>query len=336
MSKQLTTQNQNYPIPIHRNTNLEPGTTQIIDFVVSTETVAAQFCSAGMSLPRFIFVFIFLVIQSSLQNVQSLSLPQAAGYKFATRVTNLGKQHLGILKLRGGESEEGLTNLDKSARGSSEPSSITTNMMSAISPLTEALISLGNFYSTSLETSPILTKSATAAILFFISDQIAQTIELSRKSGRDRQKPLLALTNKKRSISSFLVGLLYFGPMAHYWYAFIFRAFPGTSMFSILQKAALGQFFFAPPLFCVFFAAALIQNGKFSLGNWYRKIKQDLVKGWLGGIGFWPIVNYISYAYIPQKWIPPFVNVMGLVFNIYVSLVANLGTNSQKREKKKA
>jgi hypothetical protein len=72
-------------------------------------------------------------------------------------------------------------------------------------------------------------------------------------------------------------------------------------MLSILQKAALGQFFFSPPLFCVFFAAALIQNGQFTLGNWGRKIKQDLVKGWLGGIGFWPFVNYISYGYIPGK-----------------------------------
>ena len=44
----------------------------------------------------------------------------------------------------------------------------------------------------------------------------------------------------------------------------------------------------------------------------------------LGGIGFWPFVNYIGYAYVPQKWIPLFVNLMGLVFNIYVSLIANL------------
>ena len=95
-------------------------------------------------------------------------------------------------------------------------------------------------------------------------------------------------------------------------------------MFSILQKAALGQFFFAPPLFCVFFAAALLQNGQFTLSNWINKIRQDLVKGWVGGIGFWPFVNYISYAHIPQKWIPLFVNVMGLIFNIYVSIIANL------------
>ena len=107
-------------------------------------------------------------------------------------------------------------------------------------------------------------------------------------------------------------------------YGWIFKTFPSKTLFGILQKAALGQFFFAPPLFCVFFAAALIQNGQFTIGNWVQKIRQDLVKGWLGGLGFWPFINYISYGYVPQKWIPLFINLMGLVFNIYVSLIANL------------
>lgn len=189
-----------------------------------------------------------------------------------------------------------------------------------LSCLTGALAALGKFYSSSLESSPVLTKSVTAGVLFAISDQMAQMLEMQRN-----KKPVsLAATNKKRSLFSGLVGLLYFGPMADLWYGWIFRTFPGKSMLSILQKAALGQFFFAPPLFCVFFAAALLQNGEFTLGNWVRKIKQDLVKGWLGGLGFWPIANYISYGYIPQKYIPLFVNLMGLVFNIYVSLIANL------------
>lgn len=138
------------------------------------------------------------------------------------------------------------------------------------------------------------------------------------------QTSILAATNKKRSVYSGLVGLLYFGPAAHFWYAWIFATLPGKTMISILQKAALGQFFFAPPLFCVFFAAALLQSGQFTFVNWTQKIRQDLVKGWLGGITFWPFVNYIAYGYIQPKWIPLFVNVMGLIFNIYVSLIANL------------
>jgi protein Mpv17 len=161
-----------------------------------------------------------------------------------------------------------------------------------------------------------------AALLFGISDQMAQGLEF-RRNRKSKDEPLPP-TNKKRSLYSGLVGFLYFGPMSHLWYGWIFRTFPGKSVVSILQKAALGQFFFAPPLFCVFFAAALLQNGQFTISNWVQKIKKDLVKGWLGGIGFWPIVNYISYGYVPQKYIPLFVNLMGLVFNIYVSIIANL------------
>lgn len=197
------------------------------------------------------------------------------------------------------------------------------------SVLTGALITFGNFYSRSLESSPVLTKSVTAAVLFAMSDQMAQGLEMRRNKSPDNNRR--AVTNKTRSMYSALVGLLYFGPMAHLWYGWVFTTFPGKTMISILQKAALGQFFFAPPLFCVFFGTALLQNGQFTFGNWFQKIRQDLVKGWLGGIGFWPIVNYISYGYVPQKWIPLFINVMGLVFNIYVSLIANLKQQDDKK-----
>ena len=179
-----------------------------------------------------------------------------------------------------------------------------------------------------------------AAVLFAISDQMAQALEIRRarkKGGDTSTAPILASTNKIRSMWSGIVGFCYFGPASHFWYAWVFQTFPGKSMLSILKKAALGQFFFAPPLFCVFFAAALLQNGQFTFGTWAQKIRKDLVKGWIGGLGFWPIVNYINYGYIPPKYIPLFVNCMGLIFNIYVSLIANLkqgGTTAGAAKKK--
>jgi len=233
-----------------------------------------------------------------------------------------------------------------------------------------ALLAFGRVYSNYLETHPIATKSVTAAVLFAISDQMAQAFEIqrARKRGTDKSTaPILTSTDKKRSMWSGLVGFTYFGPTSHYWcvkkkfipnicsvlfffchddsihltvpnnqqhtshrYAWVFRAFPSKSTVSILQKAALGQFFFAPPLFCVFFAAALLQNGQFTLRNWWQKIKRDLVKGWVGGLGFWPICNYISYGYVPPKYIPLFINCCGLIFNIYVSLIANLKQGGQQ------
>lgn len=179
-----------------------------------------------------------------------------------------------------------------------------------------AVLSFGKLYTDALVHSPVLTKSATAGFIFGLSDWMAQKLE----RGQDGK----ALPyNTKRTISATLVGFLYFGPAAHYWYEWIFRILPGTSFSSTMQKAALGQLLFGPSFTCIFFAAALMQSGSFSLGSWLQKIRQDLLGAWLAGVGYWPLVDLISFSIVPKQWIPLFVNFASLVWNIYLSLVAN-------------
>ena len=87
--------------------------------------------------------------------------------------------------------------------------------------LTTALVAFGKIYSNSLETWPIVTKSVTAAVLFGISDQMAQAFEIrrARSKGTDKSTAsLLTSTNKIRSMWSGIVGFCYFGPASHFWY----------------------------------------------------------------------------------------------------------------------
>jgi len=182
--------------------------------------------------------------------------------------------------------------------------------------MTSTLTKLGTAYGSSLEKNPIATKSITAGAIFVLSDLLAQRLE---KDDEDNNKS----TNWTRTISSALVGLLYFGPAAHYWYETIFKLLPGTTLVSTLQKATLGQLLFGPSFTCIFFATSLIQQGQFSLKNWLNKIKQDLPGAWVAGLGFWPLVDLVSYSVIPKNWIPLFVNTCSLVWTIYLSIVAN-------------
>ena len=85
----------------------------------------------------------------------------------------------------------------------------------------------------------------------------------------------------------------------------------------------MGQLLFGPSFTCIFFATSLIQTGNFTLGNWMRKMKSDLFGAWLAGVGFWPLVDLVSYSLVPKRYIPLFINVMSLVWNIYLSIVAN-------------
>eukprot|EP00536_Pseudo-nitzschia_multiseries_P009695 jgi/Psemu1/201371/e_gw1.278.56.1 len=186
-----------------------------------------------------------------------------------------------------------------------------------------ALTSLGAFYSKQLELQPILTKSYTAGLIFGLSDFFAQKIERSDDvNGSSRSM------NWTRVIASVLVGLLYFGPAAHYWYEWIFRLLPATTLISTLHKAFWGQVLFGPSFTCIFFATILMQSGDFSLKNWWDKIRSDLPGAWLAGIGFWPIVDLLSYSIVPVKWIPLFVNMASFIWTIYLSLVANKKTTA--------
>lgn len=179
-----------------------------------------------------------------------------------------------------------------------------------------ALTSFGKRYALYLEQKPILTKSVTAGFIFALSDILAQALEKS-PSDDGNNKPQRTI-DWTRMLTSAAIGLFYFGPAAHYWYAMIFRILPGNSITSTLQKAALGQILFGPAFSCIFFAAGLMQSGTFSFRNWINKIRQDLPSVWLAGAGFWVSVDLISYSLLTQQWIPLFVNICSLVWTTYL------------------
>jgi len=196
---------------------------------------------------------------------------------------------------------------------------LSSSSLSRLGLLTTTMSFMGNSYATSLQQYPILTKSITACLIFGLSDYLAQKVET--KSSEEKKKAFVF--NIRRAVASSIVGLCYFGPVSHYWYDMIFKILPGTSIYSTLQKAAMGQIFFGPSFTCIFFASALVQSKQFSIQNWMNKIRSDLPSAWLAGCGFWPLVDLVSYGFISPQYIPLFINIMSLVWNIYLSLVAN-------------
>lgn len=227
---------------------------------------------------------------------------------------------------RGGELETDVDSMETEASTESISNTATATHTASAAALTPSiagkaiavLATFGKRYSQQLELRPILTKSYTAGLIFGLSDFFAQKIERSNDVNGSS-----GAIDWIRTLASTLVGLLYFGPAAHYWYEWIFRLLPATTLVSTMHKAFWGQVLFGPSFTCIFFATILMQSGDFSLQNWGRKIRQDLPGAWLAGLGFWPIVDLLSYSVIPVKWIPLFVNVASFIWTIYLSLVAN-------------
>merc|ERR1719215_2385477 len=150
---------------------------------------------------------------------------------------------------------------------------------------------IGGWYAAQLSANPILTKSTTAALIFAASDISAQSLEMKGKEGEENKRDIT------RTIVSGLVGSI--------------------------KKATLGQLIFGPSFTCVFFAISLLQSGSFTLMNFVNKVKSDLPPAWRAGLGFWPLVDLVSYSMIPPAYIPLFVNFCSFCWTIYLSIIAN-------------
>lgn len=183
-------------------------------------------------------------------------------------------------------------------------------------PILQVFQTFGKSYARVLQRYPIHTKSFTAGCVFGMSAILAQWLEKSDSTDGSKETGIIW----SRVLSSMLVGFLYFGPAAHYWYEWIFRILPAATLSSTLQKAFLGQMLFGPSFTCIFFATSLLQNGTFTVPNWLRKIRTDLPAAWLAGAGFWPIVDIVSYSFIAPQWIPLFINICSLFWTTYLVL----------------
>jgi len=180
-----------------------------------------------------------------------------------------------------------------------------------------SLSGLGAAYAAALASSPIITKSCTSSAIFTLSDVAGQSIA-----------PAPEGFDTKRTLTSALVGLLYFGPALHYWLEMITRFLPGLDVKSTLCKTLLGQALFGPTITCVFFGASLVSaSGLFSgINQWPAKIQQDLFKTWAAGLCYWPFVDLVCYGvvlrYFGAKWIPLGYNVASFFWTIFLSAQA--------------
>ena len=221
-----------------------------------------------------------------------------------------------LLALRGGEQDETVYDTDSQCSEGEKISPSTFGKLAYVA-IVPPLSSFASFYALQLRTRPIQTKSVTAGVIFGMSDYFAQTIERNKSDGE--KKAIV----QSRILTTFLVGLLIFGPAANWWYSTMFKLWPSTAFVPTLIKAFLGQLLFGPAFTTIFFAAGMIQSKSFSFTGWINKIKNDLPKVAASGAGFWMPVSFVSYKFIPQEWIPLFTNLCSFVWTVYLSLVSN-------------
>jgi protein Mpv17 len=265
-----------------------------------------------MSFRQFVCLWLFI----SVYTTEAFSHPLYASHRSISDSSATSRAFLmtNIMHLRSGQQEPGRTSADDALVSAQQLPKHQASLM-ALS-ITPQLQTLGKVYAQLLQQYPIRTKSITAGFIFALSAIVAQLLEKRVNSDTSKQTGIIW----SRVLSSSLVGLVYYGPAAHYWYKWVFHILPAATVTSAVQKAILGQLIFGPAFTCTFFAVSLVENGTFTVRNWLQKIRTDLPSAWLAGAGFWPIVDLVSYVFISPQWIPLFISICSFFWTTFLVL----------------
>jgi len=183
-----------------------------------------------------------------------------------------------------------------------------------------------HWYSTKLDTHPIITKSLTSGLISGGGDFVCQALTQSGKEtvGSDKEEFDIQRTGRFAALGAFWVG-----PALHYWYNILFRALPNH----VVARVVLDQSVFAP-ISCTTFLSILWtwEGEKLStLGTRLQNnIPSIVVANWV----LWIPAQMINFKFVRVEYQVLFSNAVALIWNAYLSY-SSKRTNSQKLENDK-
>lgn len=189
----------------------------------------------------------------------------------------------------------------------------------------KASTSLHQWYFVQLNQRPIVTKCITGAMISAIGDGLCQCYFPSSSSPEASEDTLSVKTKTtmidwKRLGIFTLLGGLYVAPVLHVWYGHLSRTITGSSVRATAQRLVLDQLVFAPLFVPSFFTALLCLEGQpAKIGP---KLRQDWWPTVQANWTVWIPAQVINFRFVPAPLQVLFSNVIGLVWNSYLSYVS--------------
>ena len=158
-------------------------------------------------------------------------------------------------------------------------------------------------YSSAALAWPIVTKSATSAIAYFLGDQLAQRVAAARCGGVER-------LDTGRTLRATAAGAIVHGPQLHWWTAALDRFFgPG----SLLLKIALDQTFFAVWMNAGFTALTEALRPASPAQIWAR-VRASSWPSLRASWKFWPAVHLATYSIVPMHLRVLYIDVVEVIW----------------------
>lgn len=171
-------------------------------------------------------------------------------------------------------------------------------------------------YERAIDETPYRAKAFTSGVGLTVADMIAQAVE---GSGYD-----VARTARMASF-----GLLWHGIASHIWYELLDNRVPGqaSSPGTVMAKMVLDQVIWAPFNTMVFYAYLAAATG--SLAELPAVLQTKLIPTILAGYALWPLAHIINFRFVPQQHRLLYVNLVNLVWTVWLSGMANNSTTVQ-------
>lgn len=186
------------------------------------------------------------------------------------------------------------------------------------------------WYQEMLIKQPVVTKSLTSCATNAFSDVLCQNL-INTAQASDEKKVEEKKLDKERLIHAAVTGLVWSGPVTHFWYKILFGK---LVTFKDPVLALVGQIFldaiiFSPFTVSGYFALRSILEGS-GLQGIREKLTTRLFTTVLGAWKFWPAVNVINFSIVPIPYRVLYMNVLSVFWSGYLTFV-----NSKKISTKK-
>lgn len=186
-------------------------------------------------------------------------------------------------------------------------------------------------YKNLLKAHPLVTKSATAAVLAGVSDAITQRVE-PLNEGELRKHDFV------RTAHIVMTGFVWSGPSAHYWYQSLERivqrlnfAIQGNPVKALFTRSILDAILFSPSTVAGYLTVRTILEGKGWKGV-VDKLRVAWAKIVLSAWKFWPAVNVFSFWFLPVEYRVLYANIMSLLWTGYLSFMNQLKAKQLQQE----
>jgi hypothetical protein len=183
-----------------------------------------------------------------------------------------------------------------------------------------------------LNANPITTKAVTSGVICFAGDVNCQMI-IHHHNNKSRAVKEDFVLDKVRTCRMAFLGFALIGPVSHVWYGIVNKVIPGTGAIVNLKRVLLDQGFFAPLFISTFFTTAKTLEGNKPAES-VQALKDSFLDIYKSNLMLWPAAMLINFSFVPPQFQVLYANAVGLIWNSYMSFMANDNDSSEATERK--